>query len=163
MTGAVLLLLGATLQSSILPRIGIVGVHLDLVLLLVMVWSVLRGFDEALVWGLFGGALIDLYSAGPFGVNVLALGVVAILAAAAGAVPRQARGLVLLAYAPFGTIVYELIALFVLQNLEWRVDWPSMVALVVLPSAILNTILAPVVYWPLRTLGERLQPQTILG
>jgi rod shape-determining protein MreD len=151
------------LQSSVLPRIGILGVHLDLVLLLIMVWSVLRGFDEALVWGLVGGVLVDLYSAGPFGVNVLALGVVAILAAVAGTTLRQARGLVLLAYSPVGTIVYQLITLFILQNLEWRVDWPSMVALVVLPSAILNTIVAPLVYWPLRALDERLQPQTILG
>jgi rod shape-determining protein MreD len=159
----VLLLLAATLQSSVLPRFGILGVHLDLVLLLIMVWSVLRGFDEALVWGLAGGVLVDLYSAGPFGVNVLALGVVAILAAVAGTTLRQARGLVLLAYSPFGTIVYQLITLFVLQNLDWRVDWPSMVALVVLPSAVLNTIFAPLVYWPLRALDERLQPQTILG
>jgi len=162
-TGTLILLVSATLQSSVLPRVSVFGVHVDLVLVLVMVWSVRRGFDEATVWGLVGGGLVDLYSAGPFGVNVLALGVVAVLAAAAGSALRQARGLVLLAYSPFGTIVYELLALFILQNLGWRFDWPAMVALVVLPAAIVNTVVAPLVYWPLRALDERLQPQTLLG
>jgi rod shape-determining protein MreD len=135
----------------------------DLVLLLVMVWSLLRDFDEAALWGLVGGACIDLYSAGPFGVNALALGITAILAATAGAVLRQSRGFVLLGYAPFGTITFQMLVLFTLQTLNWSVDWPAMVALVMLPSALLNTLLAPIVYWSLRALDERLQPQTLLG
>lgn len=151
------------LQSTLLPRLEVLGARVDLVFLLVVLWATLRELDEATLWGLLGGALVDLLSAAPFGTSVLSLGLIAVAANTFGSALRRTNGLLLLAFVPLATIVYTLLHAFVLESVEWPVDWPATVALVVLPGAGLNTLATPFAYWFLRVADGWFQPRTWLS
>ncbi len=151
------------LQSSALPHLTVLGARVDLVLLLVALWSSLRQLDEAVVWGLVGGACVDLFSAAPFGTGVLALGLTSVLAATVGSALRRAHGLLLLALVPLATIVFDLLLAVTLESQGWRVDWPGTVALIILPGCLVNTAAMPLVYWFLRAADGWFQPRLWLG
>jgi rod shape-determining protein MreD len=152
----VVLGVGALLQSALDP--SLLGGRVQLVLLLVVVWSIWRELDEAVVWGLLGGAVVDVFSAGPFGASVLALGIVALVASSLGDLLRRYRLVALLVVAPVCTAVFSLALGLTLGRLGWHVDYPAMVALVLLPSCLANTVAAPLVYLALRAVGARLSP-----
>ncbi len=147
--------LGALLQATVMPRLALFGAHVDLVLLLVVGWAIMRQPDEAVLWGLLGGALVDLFSVAPYGTSVLVFGVVAVVASWANQLFRRSPLLAMLVLTPFATVVANLLRAVVLQRLGWPIDYPSTVALVVLPECVVNTLAAPVVYAALRLLGPR--------
>jgi rod shape-determining protein MreD len=151
---ALVLAAAAVLQSTALPHLAIAGVKVDLVLLLVVAWSIRRGIEAGLVWALFGGIAIDLLSAEPLGVSVVAFGFAAILTGSVGPVLRQTSVLLPLALTPLASVVATLVAALVLALVGWPIYWPATVALVVLPAAALDS-LAMVVVYPLMALVDQ--------
>ena len=147
--------LGALLQATLAPRLTLLGAHVDVVLLLVVAWAIQREPDEAVIWGLLGGALVDLFSVAPFGTTVLALGIVAVVVSWLDQFFRRSPLLAMLVLSPIATVVADLVRAVVLQRLGWPIDYPSAVALVVLPGCVFNTLAAPVVFAALRLLGPR--------
>lgn len=77
---ACLLFFVAIIQATILPGLHVAGVMPDLVLVLLLVWSALRGTGEALIWVFAAGLLLDVLAMDPLGTNGLALMIVALLA-----------------------------------------------------------------------------------
>lgn len=147
--------LGALVQATLGARLTLLGAHVDLVLLLVVAWAIWRELDEAVLWGLLGGALVDLFSVAPFGTTVLTLGVVAVMVSWLAQLFRRSRFVAMLVLAPIATIVADLLRAVILQRLGWPIDYPSVVALVVLPGCVANALAAPIVYAALRLLGPR--------
>lgn len=74
-----ILLVLAMLQTAVLPLFPLFGLVPVWILLVVIIWSMLRGPQEGVVWGFFGGLMLDIFSAGPFGLNAMALTLVALL------------------------------------------------------------------------------------
>jgi len=143
------------IQSVWLSRVNVWGARPDLMLLVVLVWAVVRGVDEGLVWGFVGGLIVDLLSGGPLGATALALLAVAFLAGQAlgqGLGSPVAR---LLLLALLGVVVYHLVLLIVLAWTEHTVDWGFALLRVAGPSALLNVVLAPFVRPPLAWLERR--------
>jgi rod shape-determining protein MreD len=66
--GLGLLFGAALLQTTLSPYMKIGGIHPDLVLLLVIGWSALRGMEEGATWAFIGGISLDILSSAPFGV-----------------------------------------------------------------------------------------------
>jgi rod shape-determining protein MreD len=157
------LFMAVVIQSTILPRLGLADARLDLVLVLVVIWSALRSSEEALLWGLLGGAFVDLFSIAPFGVATLTLGVTALLASALGEQLRRTNGFLVLLLPPLFTIIANLLMLFVFQSTGWPIDLPSSVALVILPGTLLNTLAGPFAYLFLRAAAGWLQPRMRIG
>ncbi|MGH2542351.1 MAG: rod shape-determining protein MreD [Ardenticatenaceae bacterium] len=149
-----LLLLAAMLQSTLLPGWTFFGVHPNLVLVLVVAWSLLRGGREGLIWGLVGGILLDLYSITPFGTFTVAMLVIALVAGFAELTPFRPALLL-----PVGMVLalsplFHLVALGMMQSLGWDVAWSSTWRL--LPaSAILNALLTLLLFRPMRALSRR--------
>jgi len=142
----VTLIVAAVLQSVALPHLVIFGVKVDLVLLIVVALSIRQGVERGVVWALVAGGIIDLLSAGPFGTSVIAYGLAAVLAGTFGPSLRKASALLPLVLTPLTSIVATLTAAFVMALLGWRVPWPSTVALVVLPAAVIDSVAMLVVY-----------------
>lgn len=142
----VILAVAAVLQSVALPYIAVDGVKVDLVLLLVVAQSIRRGIEQGVVWAFIGGAFVDVLSVGPFGVSVLAYGLAAVVAGSFGPFLRQISAFLPLVVTPLTSIIATLCAAFVMAILGWPVVWPSTVALVVLPAAILDSVAMLVVY-----------------
>jgi rod shape-determining protein MreD len=78
--GLLLLLLTAVLQCTALASL-LTGPRPDLVLLVVLAWSIVRGLTEGAIFGILGGLALDIMSAGPFGLFTMLLGAIGSLAA----------------------------------------------------------------------------------
>ena len=69
------LLTGAALLQSVMgPSLPIVRGRPDLVLVVVLAWSMLRGSGEGALAGFVGGVLLDSVAYTPFGINAALLG-----------------------------------------------------------------------------------------
>lgn len=150
-----LLFAAALLQSSLFPALGLIAVRPDLVLIMVVVWAVLRGVNEALPWGFIGGVMLDLLSGGPFGTAMLVLVIVA-FCSSVGEISLFRSSLMLPMLTVFwATILYNAIFLFLLRTHHYPVDWLGTLRQVVVPNAMLNAAVCPLVYWVLSRIERR--------
>lgn len=143
------------IQATWLSRVTLWGARPELLLLVVLMWSVVRGADEGVLWAFLGGLMMDLFSGGPLGAMALALVVASFLS---GRMLRVDLG------APtVGVVISTLLAVFgyhlvLLLTLAWTghpVSWLDALFRVAGPSALLNAILAPFVHRPMRWLERR--------
>ncbi len=158
------LLLVAIFQSTAAPRLTVAGARPDLMLLSVVSWSLLaavrarelqyageppsllRGINDGVTWGFTGGLFLDLISGAPLGASALAL---MAAAAAVGIIGiGVSGGMLILAplMAILGTAVYHLVFLGGTALAGRPVFIGSSLTHVILPSAIFNLALIPVVY-----------------
>jgi rod shape-determining protein MreD len=145
----------ALIQTVLLSRINLWGARPELMLLVVLIWAVVRGVDEGLVWGFIGGLVVDLLSGAPMGATVLALLSVVFLAGQPWGQGLSSQVAQLLLPALVGVVVYHLVLLLVLAWTGHAVDWGFALLRVAGPSALLNTMLAPFVRQPLAWLERR--------
>ena len=143
------------MQSAWLSSIDLLGARLNLVVLVVLVWTVLRNADEGLLWGFIGGFAVDLLSGGPLGAHTLALVVVALLAGQAWGQGLGSSLVRLLLQAVLCFLAYHLVLLTALTWTGRTVDWGYAVTRVLLPSVALNVLLVPIVRPPLAWLERR--------
>ncbi len=147
--GAGVLLIAALVQGSVLPFVIGDRVPLNLVLVLVIGWALLRGLQSALVWAVVGGLWLDLLSGVPLGTAMLALSLVAYVCTR-GVIPwLSATGPVAAAVTVGGTLLYTSLYLFLLRTRQlagsesWWAIWPSHA----LPAAVANALVAIPIFW----------------
>lgn len=145
----------ALVQATIVPHLTIWGVYPDLPLLVVVSWSLLRGAREGMVWGFIAGVAVDLFSGAPFGAATLGLLAVSFLSGLGQATVYRAHVVLPLLVMFLATIVYDLVFLLVVRISGEPVDWLASLLRVILPSAVLNAVLTPVVLMGLRILDNR--------
>lgn len=150
-----LLLLAALLQATLVPHLSVWGVFADLPLVLVVTWSLLQGSREGAVWGFVAGLAVDLLSGAPFGAATLSLIAVGLLAGSGHMAVFRDHLLLSSLLAILATVVYSLIFMLVLQLSGEPVVWFGSLARIVLPSALLNACLLPIVYGLARPLHHR--------
>ena len=88
------------------------GARPNLMLLVVLIWAMVRGLDEGVVWAFVGGLIVDLLSGGPFAGTAVALVVAAYLAGQSlveGVGSDAVRSIIM---AVLGVLMYHL-ALFI--------------------------------------------------
>ncbi len=125
--------------------------------LVVLAWAVARSVDEGLVWGFIGGLIIDLRSGGPLGATALALVAVTFLAGQPWGRGIGSPVVRLLVLALVGGLIYHVILLIALAWTGHTVDWGFSLLRVAVPSAVLNTVLAPFIWQPMAWLGRKLR------
>lgn len=150
------MLLVAILQTSLMPYLSLAGVKPDLMLLVVISWVAVNGRGEGLFWAFIGGLCLDLFSGLPFGASALAL-LVSSLLAGPGNLGLPWPGVAVF----LATISYDLIIMALLQITGWEVIWGASLIKIVLPSALLNALLAWPIYWALRWLHRRTSPEQL--
>ena len=160
LTIAVLFVL-SLLQTTLMPRITLLGVHPDLMLMAITSWSLLRGSQEGMLWALIGGVTTDLFSGGPFGVTTLSLLVVGFLSGLGEKTVFRFDLLIPILVTPLATLVYDAALLALLSALGWPSQWGVNFLQVILPSVLVNTLGMPLVYLLLRTLDRRTNREEI--
>ena len=145
----------AVIQSTLIPHLSLGGIKPDIVLLVVISWSLLRGAEEGVVWGLIGGILLDLLSGAPFGVFTIAMAAVSFLTGMGEMNVFRTNIALPLATIFFATIAYNLIFLILLQAMGWPIAWIDGFIRVILPTTLLNTLLMPIVYKLMHWLHRR--------
>jgi rod shape-determining protein MreD len=140
----VVLVLAALVESTAgyqLDALG--GGRLNLVLVLVTAWSLVRGTQDGLLAGLAGGIALDLMSGTPFGLHTILLGTLGAATAIGGGTLARG-GLALL----FGTTVLTTVAYYALQVLILRPfgwEFPGLMRFVnvLVPTIFLNMLCMP--------------------
>lgn len=142
-----------------MPHLTMLGVKPDLVLLVVISWSLLRGAGEGMIWALIGGIGLDLVSGTPFGTSTVALVVLSSVAGLAElSVFRTHIALPLIATL-IATLAYDLFFLLLLHVRGVSIAWTDSLIKVVLPSTLFNVLLSPLVYKALYWLHRRTGPE----
>lgn len=129
----------------------------DLILLIVISWSLLRGGREGLIWGFVGGLCLDLLSGGPLGASAIALMVVSLLSGQGETNIFKGNLLLPLIIAPLGTLVYYGLLLVILELTGRSLSLLPSSSRVILPAAIVNFIAMPFVYVFMRWLNQRIE------
>jgi rod shape-determining protein MreD len=150
------LLLTALLQTSVMPSLSWSGVMPDLMLLVVVSWSLLRGTREGLLWALGGGLLLDLMSGGPIGVATVSLVLSSVIVGMGELnVVRDSLWLPLAASA-LASAVYNLAYWAILQVTGRSFYTVRSLLQVMGPSVMLNGFVMYPTYWALRWLSQRM-------
>lgn len=143
----------AVFQVSAMPYVRVLGVTPDLVLILAVCWTMVRGQGEGMVVIPLAGLLRDLVTSDPLGTSVLALAPVVLLAWARDIQVLETEFIPTLGVVVLGSIIYGLISMTVLAATGWSIPWWTGVLHVVLPSAVVNALFAITVYLPVRWLS----------
>lgn len=155
--GAYLVLLGLVLvvlvQATLLARIRLFGVQPNLVLVLVVCWSLLNGVTEGLIFAFLAGLALDIIAGLPLGASSLALMPVcflAIIGRRSVYVNNLWLPTLLVALA---TPLEGWLMLFIRQLNGAPVDWLSTTIHVILPALALNVFLTVIVVRVMRQFG----------
>ena len=133
------------LQSTLVSHFRIWGVFADLPLLIVVSWGVLRGPREGLIWGFVAGLMLDIFSGAPFGAATFGLMAVGLLSGLGKSTVFQSRIVLPMLAVLLATVIYDIIFLIVVWISGYPVAWLDSLFRLVLPSAVLNTVLTPVI------------------
>ena len=146
------------LQTSALPSFSAGGIVPDLMLLVVVSWSVLRGFRAGLPLALGGGLLLDLLSGGPFGAATISLALSSLVTGLEQLnLFRDSLWLPLVA-SILATVLYNTGYLVMLMMCGRTVQWLPTVQQVILPEMALNVAVMYPVFWGMRWLHRRRLP-----
>ena len=159
--GLPLLAFAAVLEATVLSQFRLFGGSVDLVLLLVLSWTIVGEWRGGAIWAVMGGLCLDLLSGGPFGANALGLVVVAYGASLSEGRFWNSHVLLPLASVLLGTVVYHLVYLSALAVTGHTVTWGLSLSQVTLPTVLLNTLFMLPVYQFVRWLHSVLYPATV--
>ncbi|GAC1443116.1 MAG: hypothetical protein NVSMB52_01110 [Chloroflexota bacterium] len=148
----------ALLQASLAGHLAIGGATPAIVLLAVVNWGILRGTDEGMLWGFLGGLCLDFFTGWPFGTSTVAMVTVASMVSLGGGTFIRTHTLLPLATVFVATVLYYLIAMFILESTQHPVQWINAVRGVVFPIAIYNAVLNIPGFWAARRLEGRIYP-----
>jgi rod shape-determining protein MreD len=151
---AALVLLVAAAQTSALASFRVLGVHANLMLVLLLSWAMVRGLEEAMVVVPMGGLALGLLDGQPLGAAMLALIPVVLLTQIREARIIEGDFLLAVLLILLSTLAYEVIILIILQVNGETVQWWGTFSRVIVPAAIVNALLVPPVYG-LLWLGSR--------
>lgn len=154
-----ILLACAIVQSAAVPGLVTNGIRPELVLVLVVGWGSMRGWEEGLVAGLIGGFFTDLTSAAPLGISMVRLGVIGLVAGLV--VDRLARSSAVfpIVAAVAGSLGSFLLSVLGLQAAGWITGWEYALVFAALPSAAIAGVCMAVAFPALRAL-ERMGQRT---
>lgn len=141
--GIPILLIAAVLQSTWLEGIRVVGGRPDLVLLLAVTWSIIRGAEEGALWGFIGGVFCDLLSGSGLGLWTLSLTIVGFLAGQRWVHALGPTVIRLALMSALGTLLGHLILLLTMALLDYPVNIGQSLISLAGPAALLNLVLSP--------------------
>lgn len=150
-------------QSSILSQLRIGGGQPDLVLVLVLSWALMAGFERGVVWAIVGGVTHDLVSDIPIGTTSLALVIVVALAVAVMGQVNPRNLLYPTVAAGPATLVAHLVVLVVLTLVGRPLPIGEMLGYATLPAMVYNIVMIPVIYRILGSIYGASRPRRIVG
>jgi rod shape-determining protein MreD len=140
----------ALLQVAAAPYFPLMGATANPLLVLLMCWAMVRGPREAMVLIPLTAVFKDLITNDPVGVTVLALLPIVPLAAVRERHLTQSEFVPIVVVVAVASISYHLVYMVVLTSLGEDIPWVQSPLRVLLPAALLDAVLTPLFYLPLR-------------
>ena len=155
---AAVLTLVVLVQATLLARVRLVGATPNLLLVVVVCWSLIRGLYDGLVWGFVGGLALDVIAGLPLGTSSLALMATTPLAGLGkNSIFPGSLTLPILLVA-LATPVYGWIVLLSEMIRGIPVDWLASTVRIIGPEIAFNAALVVIVYPALRWLATQIRP-----
>lgn len=157
--GIPLLALISVMQSTLLHSVRFLDGSVDLALVVVLAWNLVRREADAPLWAFFAGVFADVLSGGAIGAATFAMTTMSLVISFTEGRFYQANLPVSLLVSLVGTIFYHLLYLLTLSIRGQPIQWADAITLGVLPSALLNLIVIVPVYrialWAVKLLKPR--------
>jgi rod shape-determining protein MreD len=155
------LMILASLQSSIMPHFRNLSGQPDLVLLLIIVWAVHAPLEEALFWAFVGGLMQDLLSILPMGTSVMApVLIIFALHGLRGQVYRT-NLLFVIGFVIAGILLKQGVIFVVLHLIGNGYDVFDVARYVTLPELFMTLLLLLPVYLVVRLIQRRIYPPVL--
>ncbi len=140
----------ALIQASALPAFPVFGVIPNLVLVLAVCWTVVRGQQEGMVVVPLAGVWLGIVGDHPLGITLLAT-IPIVLLAGIEVLRFGSSDFVLAVVLVFvSTVFYEFVLLIALRLQGGSVSWFTAFARVVVPVGLASVLFTPPVYWLVR-------------
>jgi cell shape-determining protein MreD len=154
--------LAVMLQTSIVGRINLLNGEADLVLLILAAWGLQERVRSAWVWGAAAGLLVGFVSGVPWYVYLVSylavIGMARILAHRVWQAPLLAMFTVTL----IGTLVLLMLTYLERSLFEVSLSFNLAFLQIILPSILLNLLLAIPVHALIRDLANRVYPAEVI-
>jgi rod shape-determining protein MreD len=154
---ALLLLMAALVQASVMPAFPVFGVVPNLVLALAVCWTVVRGQQEAMIVVPMAGLCLGLVGSQPLGVTLLATMPVVLFSELRALRLTPSDFLLTVVIVFLSSMVYEMVLLVALRLEGESVGWFAAFLRVVLPTGIVSVLFTPPLYWLVRSRSEGLR------
>lgn len=161
LVGLILFGILTIIQSTIISTMPLLNGTVDLILLFIIAWALQDHVDTAWQWCLIGGLFASLYSAIPFGAFILAYLVCVGIARLLKRRIWKAPFLAMLAATFISTLVVLLISLVARMITGVSIPLIGVLNLILLPSLLLNLILAIPVYSIMHDIAKWLYPEEL--
>jgi len=156
--GIPIMLVAAVLQSAWLQDVRVLGGRPDVVLLLTITWSIIRGANEGAVWGFVGGVFCDVLSGSGFGLWTLTLTAVGLFVGQPWVHALGPTVIRLAIMSALGTLLGHLLLIAAMTLLGVSVNLGRAVQTVAGPAAMLNFLLSPFAFTFLVWFHQRSRP-----
>ena len=157
-----LLAFAALLQSTLGPSFPLVRGRPDLVLVVVLAWSMLRGSGEGAAVGFLGGMLLDTVTYTPFGINTALFGLLGYCTGLPEVNVYRGNLPYFLGVTAVATVAYHTVYFLILQALGNSMPPLIETYATALPAAVLNAVLVPPMFLLCRRLVRALAGWTQL-
>ncbi len=141
--GIPIMMLAATLQSTWLESLHILGGRPDLAISITITWAIIRGADEGAMWGFVGGIFCDLLSGGTFGLWTIALTATGFLSGQPWVYALGPTVIRLALMSALGTLFGHLILLIMMAFMGYTINLVQAIQTIAGPAALLNFLLSP--------------------
>jgi len=157
------ILLSVILQSAVISRVYLLSGIADLPLVMLAAWALQDGVDSAWHWAIATGLLVGFVSGISWVVPVVSYIAVVVLAYLLQRRVWQAPLLAMFSITFLGTILVGVLSVVVLQFSGVDLPISDVLGLVMLPSVLLNMLLAIPVYAVMRDLARWVYPAPEVG
>jgi rod shape-determining protein MreD len=140
---AVLAVVAALAEFTIVPYLKIGDAALQPVLVFGAIWTVVGGLEAGLVWAFVGGLALDVLSQRPLGASAFSLLIAMGVASLVGSALTRARILAPTVATAAASLVYSMLLLLVTSLLNGS-SVPDGALQMVVPSAVYDTLVAAV-------------------
>jgi rod shape-determining protein MreD len=152
------LALALMLQTAVISRISLLSGAADLILLMMIAWSLQEQVESSWHWAVLAGLLIGFVSAVPPIAPIIGYLLVVLFSRFVIRQIWQSPILALLSVTFFGTLVYHLVTYLILIIAGTPLPLGDVLAFIVLPSIFLNFLLAIPVHSLIRDLALWVYP-----
>ena len=149
------------LQTVIISRLPLLSGNADLVLLVLLAWSLQSKVKNSWLWALIGGLMVSYVSAMPVFTPLIGYVVVVIMARLIQRRIWQVPILAMFVGTLIGTFFTHFLDIIVLFIAGQSVPFQDSIAYITLPSAFLNLLLALPVYVIMTDLAKMVYPQEV--
>jgi rod shape-determining protein MreD len=153
-----ILAIALILQMAVVSRLTLLAGAADLLLVIIAAWSLQEDVESAWLWALLAGILVGAVSGLPLAVPIAGYLAVAGLARLLLRRVWEAPILAMLVVVFFGTLFYAVLSLVVTSLSGGSYPAADAFSLIILPSILLNSLLALPVYAIVRDIAGWVYP-----